>query len=277
LRFIDLKRIGLLGCGAIGTQIALAIDSGKIPATLTHVYDIERSQADNLVSKLKQKPEIVANSHLLSSNPVELVVEAASQDAVRKDAVSILQNKKDMMIMSAGALLDESVFEVISDACRDFGKTVYLPSGAIAGLDALKAVRDELESVVLVTTKNPNSLKGAPFFDNSDIDPEKISELTVLFDGTAKEAVSLFPKNVNVSALLSLVGLGGNNTSVRVIADPSTNKNTHEINASGKFGNLKITVENVPDSSNPKTSRLATLSAIELLRQICTKEVQIGT
>jgi len=277
LRFIDLKRIGLLGCGAIGTQIALAIDSEKIPATLTHVYDIERSQADNLVSKLKQKPEVVSNSHLLSSNPIDLVVEAASQDAVRNDAVSILQNKKDLMIMSAGALLDDSVFEVISDACRDFGKTVYLPSGAIAGLDALKAVKDELESVVLVTTKNPNSLKGAPFFGSSDIDPEKISEPTILFDGTAKEAVSLFPKNVNVSALLSLVGLGGNNTSVRVVADPSTNKNTHEINANGKFGNLKITVENVPDSTNPKTSRLATLSAIELLRQICTKEVQIGT
>ena len=272
-----MKKIGLLGCGAIGTQIALAIDSGKISAILTHVYDIERSQADNLVSKLKQKPEIVANSHLLSSNPVDLVVEAASQDAVRKDAVSILQNKKDLMIMSAGALLDESVFEVISGACRDFGKTVYLPSGAIAGLDALKAVKDELESVVLVTTKNPNSLKGAPFFDNSDIDPEKITEPTVLFDGAAKKAVSLFPKNVNVSALLSLVGLGGNNTSVRVVADPNTDKNTHQINVNGKFGNLKITVENVPDSMNPKTSRLATLSAIELLRQICTKEVQIGT
>jgi len=277
LRFIDLKRIGLLGCGAIGTQIALAIDSGKIPATLTHVYDIEQSHAENLVSKLKQKPEVVTNSHLLSSNSVELVVEAASQDAVRNDAVSILQNKKDMMIMSAGALLDESIFEVISDACRDFGKTVYLPSGAIAGLDALKSVRDELESVVLVTTKNPNSLKDAPFFDSFDIDPEKISEPTILFDGTAKEAVSLFPKNVNVSALLSLVGLGGDNTSVRVVADPNTDKNTHEINANGKFGNIKITVENVPDSMNPKTSRLATLSAVELLRQICTKEVQIGT
>jgi len=272
-----LKRIGLLGCGAIGTQIALAIDSGKIPAILTHVYDIKRSHADSLVSKLKKKPEIVANSHLLSSNPIDLVVEAASQDAVRKDAVSILQNKKDLMIMSAGALLDESVFEVISDACKDFGKTVYLPTGAIAGLDALKAAKDELESVSLVTTKNPNSLKGAPFFDSSDIDPEKISEPTILFDGTAKEAVSLFPKNVNVSALLSLVGLGGNNTSVRVVADPNTDKNTHEINANGKFGNIKITVENVPDSMNPKTSRLATLSAVELLRQICTKEVQIGT
>ena len=168
-----MKRIGLLGCGAIGTQIALAIDSGKIPAILTHVYDIDRSKADSLVSKLKKKPEIVANSHLLSSNPIDLVVEAASQDAVRKDAVSILQNKKDLIIMSAGALLDEAIFEVISDACNDFGKTVYLPTGAIAGLDALKAVKDELESVVLVTTKNPASLKSAPFFDGSDIDHDK--------------------------------------------------------------------------------------------------------
>jgi aspartate dehydrogenase len=277
LHFIDLKRIGLLGCGAVGTQIALAIDSGKIPAILTHVYDIDRSQADSLVSKLKKKPQIVANSHLLSSNPIDLVVEAASQDAVRKDAVSILQNKKDLMIMSAGALLDESVFEVISDACKDFGKTVYLPTGAIAGLDALKAVKDELESVSLVTTKNPASLRGAPFFDSSDINPDKISEPTVLFDGMAKEAVSLFPKNVNVAALLSLVGLGSKKTSVRIVADPNTNKNTHKINANGKFGNLSFTIENVPDSTNPKTSRLATLSAIELVRQICTQEIQIGT
>ena len=180
-----MKRIGLLGCGAIGTQIALAIDSGKIPATLTHVYDIKRSQADSLVSKLKKKPEIVANSHLLSSNPIDLVVEAASQDAVRKDAVSLLQNKKDLMIMSAGALLDESVFEVISDACKDFGKTVYLPTGAIAGLDALKAAKAELESVSLVTTKNPESHKGAPCFDRSDINPNTTSKPTVIFACTA--------------------------------------------------------------------------------------------
>jgi len=272
-----LKRIGLLGCGAIGTQIALAIDSGKIPATLTHVYDIDRSKADSLVSKLKKKPEVVANSHLLSSNPIDLVVEAASQDAVRKDAVSILQNKKDLMIMSAGALLDESVFEVISDACKDFGKIVYLPTGAIAGLDALKAAKDELESVVLVTTKNPTSLKGAPFFDSSDIDPDKISKPSTLFDGAAKEAVSLFPQPVNVVALLSLVGLGSKKTSVRIVADPNTNKNTHQINANGKFANPPSPLSPLPYSTNPKTSRLATLSAIELVRQICTKEVQIGT
>ena len=204
-----MKKIGLLGCGAIGTQIALAIDSGKIPATLTHVYEQDKSRAESLVSKLKSAPEIVTNSHLLSSNPVDLVVEAASQDAVRDVSLSVLQNRKDLMIMSVGALLDESVFEILSDACSDFKKTIYLPSGAIAGLDGLKSVKDELESVTLETTKHPKSLKGAKFFETSDIDVDSIHDLTTIFEGTAKEAVRLFPANINVAALLSLVGLEG--------------------------------------------------------------------
>ena len=121
-----MKKIGLLGCGAIGTQIALAIDSGKIPAVLTHVYDTSKEAAVKLVSKLNTKPEIVENSHLLSSHPVHIIVEAASQDAVRDVALSVLQNKRDLMIMSVGALLDESIYDILSDACNDFKKTCLL-------------------------------------------------------------------------------------------------------------------------------------------------------
>ncbi|MEX2060692.1 MAG: Gfo/Idh/MocA family oxidoreductase, partial [Nitrosopumilaceae archaeon] len=147
-----MKKIGLLGCGAIGTQIALAIDSGKIPAQLTQIYDQSKESSKKLVSKLKNKPIIVENSHLLSSGPVDLVVEAASQQAVKDVALSILQNKRDIMIMSVGALLDESIFEVLTNACKEFKKQIYLPSGAIAGLDAIKSVKTELDSLTLVTT-----------------------------------------------------------------------------------------------------------------------------
>ena len=144
-----MKRIGLLGCGAIGTQIAIAIDTGIIQAQLTHIFDTDKKTAENLLTKLKQKPIIVENVHLLSSNPVDLIVEAASQQAVSDNALSILQNRRDLMVMSAGALLDESVFEIISDACSEFKKTVYLPSGAISGIDAIKSARNELESVTI--------------------------------------------------------------------------------------------------------------------------------
>ena len=272
-----MKKIGLLGCGAIGTQIALAIDSGKIHATLTHVYDQSKEASESLVSKLNNKPQIVENHHLLSSNPIDLVVEAASQDAVKDVALSVLQNRKDLMIMSVGALLDESVFQVLSDACTEFKKTIYLPSGAIAGIDALKSVRDELESVTLTTTKHPRSLKGAKFFETSDVDIDKITSKTTIFEGVSKDAVGLFPKNINVAALLSLAGLGSEKTKVRIVADPGTNKNTHEIVAEGKFGKMSFKIENVPDENNPKTSRLAILSAIQRLKQICSDDIQLGT
>ena len=272
-----MKKVGLLGCGAIGTQIALAIDSGKIPAILTHIYDESKDASSILVEKLTNKPVISENPHLLSSNPIDIVVEAASQDAVKDIALSVLQNKKDLMIMSVGALLDESVYEILSDACKDFKKTIYLPSGAIAGLDGIKSVQNELESLSITTTKHPRSLKGAKFFENSDIDLDSLNSKTIIFQGNAKEAVSLFPANINVAALLSLTGIGSEKTKVKIIADPNTDKNTHHIEAFGSFGKMTFTIENYPDPNNPKTSRLAILSAIETLRKYCSDEIQIGT
>ena len=276
-RYNGLKRIGRLGCGAIGSEIAIAIDAGRVPAKLTHVFDFSRESASTLVDKLGSKPVIVENAGLLAASPVDVIVEAASQDAVRDNALSILQNRKDLMVMSAGALLDESIFEIILEGCRDFGRRVYLPTGAIAGLDAIRAVRDELESVRLVNTKSPRSLQGARFFETSKAGPEAIMDRTVLYDGAAEEAVRLFPANVNVAALLSLAGIGSQRTRVRIVADPATDKNTHEIEARGRFGVITIRVENVPSPANPKTSRLAILSAIECLRDVCGREISVGT
>jgi aspartate dehydrogenase len=275
--FHILKRVGLLGCGAIGTEIALAIDSGKIPAILTHVFDFSKDKSQSLIAKLKNKPEITENVGLLAAAPTDIIVEAASQDAVRDNALSILQNRKDLMIMSVGALLDESILDIIIEGCKDFKRSIYLPSGAILGLDGIRSVKDELESITLITTKSPRSLKGAKFFETSKLDVENIKESTIIFDGTAQEAVKLFPANINVAALLSLAGLGSINTKVKIIADPNTDKNTHEIVAQGKFGKFSIKVENMPSNSNPKTSRLAILSATECLRAICQDNVRIGT
>ena len=179
--------------------------------------------------------------------------------------------------MSVGALLDESIYDILSDACKDFKKTIYLPSGAIAGLDGIKSIKDELKSLSITTTKHPRSLKGAKFFETSEINLDEITSSTVVYEGTAKEAVTLFPANINVAALLSLTGIGSEKTSVTIVADPNTDKNTHHIEATGKFGKMTFTIENVPDANNPKTSRLAILSAIETLKKYCSDDIQIGT
>ena len=111
----------------------------------------------------------------------------------------------------------------------------------------------------------------------SDSTEINITDETTIFEGTASEAVRLFPKNVNVSALLSLAGLGSHETMVKVIVNPNITKNIHKIESTGKFGTISSIVENVPDQDNPKTSRLAILSAIETLRSICTNGIKLGT
>ncbi|MCY3854160.1 MAG: aspartate dehydrogenase [Thaumarchaeota archaeon] len=273
-----MKTIGLLGCGSIGTEIALAIDQGKITsAKLTHIYDKSLIHAKNLISKLKTKPILVNNAALLATSEVDLVVEAASQQAVRDFALTIIQNKKDLMILSVGALVDESIFDVLTEASRKFNTNIFLPSGAIVGLDGIKSIKNELRSITLVTKKNPTSFQGAKFFKNNKIKINDIQNPLILFDGTAKNAIPLFQQNVNVAALLSLAGIGINKTNVKIIADPNLNKNLHIIKAQGEFGKITIKIENNV-SSNPKTSRLAILSAIECLRSICsTTNMFIGT
>lgn len=270
---VALRRIGLLGCGAIGSVIADAVSKGQVKgASLERIYDVDSSRSEALATRLPSV-EIAANPHLLSSRPVDLVVEAASQEAVRNAGLSILQNRSDLVVMSVGALLDDAVRDVLDEACRDFGRSVHVPSGAIAGLDALKAARDQIDSVVITTTKPPTALRGAPFFKGKDPD---VVEPTVIFEGTASEAASLFPANVNVAAATALASVGGQRTRVRVVADPAATRNTHRIEAEGGFGKLLIEIQNVP-SDNPRTSKLAALSCVELLRQICSPSLRVGT
>jgi len=266
-----LKRIGLLGCGAIGSEIALAIDGGRIKdAALTHVYDASAGASDSLVSALKNSAvEITANPNLLFTSRVDIVVEAASQSALRDAALAVMQNRKDLMIMSVGALLDDAIRDVIVEASVEFGTRIIVPTGAIAGLDGIRAVQSELRSVTLTTTKHPDSLRGAPFFEGSGTSADDIDSPTVLFEGPAAEAVSLFPANVNVAAALSLSGIGGDSTAVRIVADPDATRNTHRIDASGAFGRMSFEIENKPSERNPKTSRLAALSAIDALGRYC--------
>ncbi len=266
-----MKRVGLLGCGTIGSEIALAIDRRDMEANLTHIYDALPDASESLASKLKRSsPEMVPNPNLLFTSRVDVVVEAASQSALKDAALAVIQNRKDLMIMSVGALLDESIHEVIADASEEFGTKIMIPAGAIAGLDGIRAVRDEIRSVTLTTTKHPDSLRGAPFFERSNMAPGSITSKTVLFEGPAVDAVSLFPANTNVAAALSLSGIGGRRTVVRVVADPGTVRNTHLIEAEGSFGRMSLEIENVPSPGNPKTSRLAVLSAIDALRRYCT-------
>ncbi len=274
------KNVGLIGCGTIGTHLAMAIESRTIAnASLTGVFDIIDSNAKILKSKLRSNPKVYSNFDSLIDSEADIIVEAASQEAVRKFGKRIIEANKDLMIMSVGALANTIFLTELLDLApiRKGRSKIYVPTGAIAGIDAIRSVRHLLDSITLTTTKSPKALAGAPFFATTEVNLDMITKITEIYDGSAAEAVKLFPANVNVAAVLSLAGLGADKTKVRVLVDPHATTNQHEIVATGTFGDIKITVNNVPAPGNPKTSFLAVLSAIECLRSICDDVIRIGS
>lgn len=216
-------------------------------------------------------------NEILGRNDVHIVIEAASQEAVRQYAAKILSSNKDLMVMSAGALLDDALLSRMIEVARENGRRIYVPSGAIVGLDNVKsAAIGKIDEVILVTKKPPISFRGAPYVEKSKIDLSSIKEPLVLYEGIAREAVKLFPQNVNVAATLSLAGVGPDRTRVKIIVDPNITSIVHEIYVKGEFGEIFTRTVNKPFPNNPRTSYVAALSAIATLKRI-SGNIVVGT
>jgi aspartate dehydrogenase len=274
------KTIGLMGCGTIGTPLAMAIDSGRVAnASLSGLFDIVDENARDLKTKLKNTPQVYHNFDRFVDSTADIIIEAASQQAVKNFVKRIIESRKDVMVMSVGALADTLFLAELLQLTpiRNGDSKIYVPSGAIAGIDAIRSVRHIADSISLTTKKSPKALAGAPFFTIRNVSLDNITKVTEIYEGPAVEAVKLFPANVNVAAVLSLAGIGVEKTMVRILADPETTTNQHEIVATGSFGEIKISVNNVTAPGNPKTSFLAVLSAIECLRSICEDGIRIGS
>ncbi len=268
--------VGLLGCGAIGQELARAIEAGEAgDARLAALFD----QVDGLAASLAKDIGGVFGTddiqNFLAAPGLDMVVECASPHAVRAHAEAVLSADKDLLMMSSGALADPALAGRLADLAQRTQRRLIVPSGALGGIDAIRAARGRLDRVTLTTTKPPRGLAGAPGF--AGWESREITEPTVVFDGPAIEAVKLFPANVNVAATLSLAGLGAHETRVKVVADPGSTLNVHEIEAVGGLGTLRFRMELHPHERNPKTSFLAIVSAIEALRAATTPGIRVGT
>ena len=263
--------VGILGCGAIGSLLARLLSRKGTRLYVAALWDRNEWKARALAESLPSRPLVVPLPEM--AGICDILVEAASQEGALEVARVAALHKKPAVILSVGAALTHpEILELARDGAR-----LHFPSGAIAGLDAVKAAKEGgLRSVSLTTRKPPRALEGAPFVVERGIDLSAISEPTMLYEGPAREAVRLFPQNVNVAAALSLAGLGPDRTTVRIVADPSLDRNVHEIRLEGDFGKVEIRVENVPCPDNPKTSMLAALSALALVEQLA-ESVRVGT
>jgi len=244
--------VGIVGCGAIAHIIAQNSKDENTNIEIKYFYDKDGKRAEELANFVNGIA--VSNFEDMLGN-VDLVLEAASQSSVRETALKVLNSGTDIITMSVGALMDTELRNELIQSAKDNNAKIYAPSGAITGVDTIKAASiKNISSISLTTRKSPKSL-------GRDIDKKE-----VLFEGKASEAVKEFPKNINVAATLSLAS--GMDIDVKIIVDPEVSRNIHEVVVKGDFGELKTRTMNFPSTANPKTSMLAALSAIKLLRSL---------
>ncbi len=253
-------KVGIVGCGAIGSEVARAASQLPEVAELW-LFDID-TDATAMLSNLARTRVAGSAAELLKH--VDLVIECANKGVVQTVVRDALGAGKKAMLLTIGALADDALRDDLIGLARKNGGKIYIPSGAVMGVDGVKAAAAaDLKSVTLVTTKPPAGLD------------RKLDRWTLLFSGPAREAVQRFPKNVNVAATLSLAGLGFDQTHVQVAVDPLATRNSHKVIIEGNFGRARIEVENLPSPTNPATSYLASLSAIALLKRILSP-IEIG-
>ncbi len=267
-------KVGIIGCGTIGRELAIACQKRfHEEVTLDALADIDAAKARKLLKKLNPKPKILSIDALIQR--CDLVVEAASQHTAYEVAKKALSLGKDVLLMSVGGILGRE--KEIFDLAKTHRCCLYIPSGGVVGIDGVKAAKiGKIHRVMITTRKPPQGFDDAPYVLRHKINLKNLKEEKVLYEGNAASAVRGFPKNINVSATLSMAGVGPKKTKVRIIATPQMLMNVHEIYIVGDSGSIYTRTENFPSEQNPKTSRLAILSAVATLERIL-KNVKIGT
>lgn len=271
-----LLNIGIVGCGAIGSSLAeFIVRDMRKEARLSAVFDLDAAKSFQLARKIAASGILAAGSAEALIKRSDLVVEAASAHAAWPLARHALAQGRDVMIMSAGGVIGH--LPDIGRLSKRNNARVYIPSGALCGIDALKAaMTGRIRSVTLTTRKHPRSFAGVDFVLRKGIDVKLIRKDTVLFSGPAQEAVRHFPQNINVAAILSMAGVGAQRTKVVIVASPKAARNVHEVRIESDAGSVSAITGNIVHPDNPKTSYLAVLSACAVLKGIVSP-VRIGT
>lgn len=266
-------KVGIIGCGTIGSALARAIGKRfKKVARLAFVSDINPDQIKKLRRHVHSYFRTASIPELIQKS--DLVIETASVGAAAQAVPLALRLGKDILTLSVGGLIRiPNLNRLLSRAKAN----LHLASGAIAGIDAVLGTRTgQIQSVRITTRKPLKSLRRAPYFEKRQSLLKKIKKPTLIFQGSAAQAIRNFPENVNVAVTLSLAGMGPQRTRVRIFTSPTYRYNMHEIEIKSRFGRITTRVVNLPSRENPKTSALAIGSAVATLEKIFNR-LKVGT
>lgn len=267
----DAFKIGIAGLGAVGLNVARRLEQGIPGLTLTAVAVRDHDKARRNLPGAGQRIPIVAAEAL--GETCDIVIECLPAQLFRGVALSVIERGKIFMPLSVGQLLEN--WDLV-ELAKQKGARILAPTGALLGLDAVRAAAEgTIHSVTMITRKPPGGLDGAPYLVARGISLKDLKEPTKIFDGSAREGARGFPANVNVAAALSLAGIGPDKTRLEIWADPQLSRNTHRIEVDADTARFSMAIEGIP-SENPRTGRIVPLSVIAALRGLVA-EIKVGT
>lgn len=260
----DLK-LGVAGLGAIGLAVARAVDAGGVPGLrLAAASARDHAKAKRATEGFRHAPPLVDLAALAEASDV--VVECLPSAQFAAIAAPTIERGCIFMPLSAGMLINHMG---LVERAQETGARIIVPTGALLGLDAVRATAEgRIESVKIVTRKPPAGLAGAPLLIEHGISVDGLKEPLLVFEGSAREAIAGFPANVNVAVALSLAGIGPDRTRCEIWADPGVTRNTHTIVAKSDSSDLTMTIENIPSEENPRTGKITALSVLAALRRL---------
>ncbi|MGE0222824.1 MAG: aspartate dehydrogenase [Acetobacteraceae bacterium] len=255
------KTVAIAGLGTVGLPLAHALNNDVDGLRLIAVASRDQVKALGKLVNFRPQPRLVDLDDLAEA---DIVVEALPAALFERVALPAIEAGRIFVPASVGALLPR--MHLVRRAAQT-GARIVVPTGALLGLDAVRAAAEgPVESVTIETRKAPKALVGAPYLERHGISVLGISEPTLVFDGNALDAAAGFPANVNVAAALALAGIGPVRTKVQIWADPAMTRNVHTIRVEADAARFTMTIENVPSEENPRTGKLTALSMLACLR-----------
>lgn len=267
-------KLGIIGCGAMAGTLLDGLRQAEAP--LDGIFCLSSTRSlETAQSKLSRYswPTKVSDQldDLLGAAP-NLVVEAAGQEAIKQFGAHILAHGIDLGITSVGALTDDTLHESLLAAAKSSGARLHILPGAIGGMDILAAARiSGIDEVIYTSRKPPAAWKQTDAEKFADLD--HLSMAFAFFTGSARSAASLYPKNANVAATVALAGIGLDKTIVRLVADPTIEKNIHELRFTAGCANVSMRIEGNPSPDNPRTSQTAGFSVVRFVLNHINQEI----
>ncbi|WP_026585000.1 aspartate dehydrogenase [Bacillus sp. J33] len=265
-------KAGMIGYGTLGKSIAELIEAKQ--AGNVELNSVLVRRKESVLDSAKQTFAVTTDEEEFFKGELDIIIEAAGHQALQMYGEKALASGSHLVVLSVGAFGDTGFYQMLQTTASQHNKQIFVPSAAIAGLDRIAAgALGEIDEITLITRKHPRSWSGT--IAEEKVDLKSLIEPFCIYEGNARESSKLFPQSVNVSAALSLAGIGFEDTKVQVFADPTIQSNTHTIKAKGYFGEVEISVSNVPYEQNPKSSPIVAMSVAKVLKNL-TSPLVIG-